>query len=666
MNERVKETTQAAYERQRMNLIQHAYTALMRSLAYLTPAELDTVDRAFVVARDAHGPQIRKSGEPYITHPIAIAQTLADMHMDAATVAAALLHDVIEDTPTTYKELADDFGDEIAQLVLGVTKLNAKVEAMKRVRAAISPDLSYEEQEAASLANLFLAMTVDLRVMIIKLADRLHNMHTIHGLKPYKQRRMAQETLDLFVPLAARLGIWNLKQQLEDLSLHVIEPETFDEISDMLAARKQLLIRDLEDTLQQLRLKLQEDAIPATVSALSESASSLYHHIQSHGWESTRTYDGFRIQVVVDTRANCYAALGSVHELWSPVPGRIVDYIAAPKEGLYRSLHTVVMGLRGHPIEVRIRTQQMQQLAERGVAAYLEYGHQQATPDLPWLAEVAELPDDDPETFLDLFKSEITPERIRVFTPKGDVVDLPAGSTPLDFAYAVHTEVGHSCRRAIVNNQYVPLNTPLKSGDQVEIQTTLTQEPDRDWLDTDLGYARHPDTLRRIRRWFSRQPGETAIEQGREIIEEEILTWGECDGWTGAYIHRLARRRGMKVDDFALRVGRGELFRSDLATFILEEVLAANEEVLGVLTIEIDVMDRPLFLRDAFEVVAQEEVNLHSAWGRASEETGLALVQLTLDTPDIRKIVRIVHRLAHLPSALRVRRSRAGVEKPPA
>ncbi|RLC86495.1 MAG: (p)ppGpp synthetase [Chloroflexi bacterium] len=648
-----------------MSYVEDAHNELLAALHYLTPQELAIVERAFDVAQKAHGPQQRKSGQPYIVHPLAIAHMLAQLQMDAATIAAALLHDVLEDTPITYAQMEAEFGAEISRLVLGVTKLSADVQTLKKIRARISDDLTYEENEAASLVNLLVTMAADLRVMAIKLYDRLHNMRTIRWLKPVRQRQIAQETLELFVPLAARLGIWRLKQQLADACLRVLEPETYAEIEELLQARTQLLTRDVEDVLTQLRLKLADAGIPATVTAFPEHVSDLSQDIQERGWENARTYDGLRIRVCVDTITQCYMALGSIHNLWSPVQGRIKDFIAAPRETFYRSLDTLVIGLHGHPVEIYIRTHEMQQITDYGVLVYLQRQPEDQkktlpSPELPWLDEMAELPDDDPSTFLNLFKSEIAPERIRVFTPKGDVKELPAGSTPVDFAYAVHTGIGDRCRRALVNNRQVPLNTPLRNGDQVEIVKSIQPGPDRVWLDEDLEYTHTPYTLRHIRRWFAHQPHEVLIEQGRALLEKEIRCWGACDGWTAADVERLARQRGLTVEDFCLQVGRGDISARELGYFVLNEVLGHPQDHPGLLSLEVQVTDRALLLRDACQIVADDNVNLYDAWGKAAQETNLAVIHLTLDASQLRKIVRIAHRLEQMRSALQVQRTAYG------
>lgn len=639
-----------------MDKVEGTYQTLDATLHYLPAQERAMIRRAFTTAHTAHITQNRKLGEPYIFHPLAIAQTLANMHMDAASIATALLHDVLEDTTLLYENLHEEFGAEIAQLVLGLTKFDERVEALRTLRLQSADHFSREQREAASLVNLFLAMTTDLRIIVIKLADRLHNMQTIQGLTPEKQRRMAQETANLFVPVATRLGIWFLKQQLSDLSLSVLEEDTYAEISEMLAARRQLLAHDLEATIAQLQQRLGQHGIAADIAPLPEAISSRYRQIQLHKWDNAHAYDGLRLRVIVGNWEECYLSLGSIHQLWKPMPGQFTDYIAEPKEGLYRSLHTVVISPQGHSVEIRILTQQMQRIADYGIVVYLQHGKTEPLPSLPWLTQVASLSEEDPLSFLNQFKSEVASERIHVFTPKGRVINLPAGSTPVDFAYAIHTEIGHSCRRALVNRQYVPLNTPLPNGVQVEIGGGTPMAPERKWLDPDLGYVRHPATMRQIRRWFARQPETELLRQGREVIENEIALWGGCDGWTPTSLERLARRRGLSVEDFCLRMGRGDITPGPLGAFILDEVLGATGNRPHRIILEIDVMDRPRFMRDALDVVAEENINLPSLRGDTTGATGLAIVQITVAMDDIRTIVRLAHRLAEVQSVLRVRR----------
>lgn len=638
-----------------LDRVEHAYHRLSAMLQYLPEADRLLVADAYHVAREAHNGQNRKSGEPYICHPLAIAQTLAQMRMDAASLATALLHDVLEDTPLTYEDLRQEFGVEIAQLVLGLTKFDERVEALRTQRLQNLGQLSPEQRNAASLGNLFLAMTADLRVIVIKLADRLHNMQTLDALKPDKRQRMAIETDELFVPTATRLGIWFLKQQLSDLCLKELHPETYAEIEELLAASTRLLASDLEGTLQQLREHLQACGLNAMVLPLDNPVSTYYRKIKEQGGDPARIYDTLRVYVVVPTLPECYLALCYAHQLWPPLREEFRDYIAAPEHDLYRALHTTVVGPHGHRVEIRIYTEQMRQLAKYGIGVYLQYGQTEPLPQLSLLKEITSLLEEDPQTFITQLKSEMTPPRIRVFTPNGDVISLPVGATPLDFAYAIHTEVGDKCLRALVNRQPVPLNTPLTNGAQVEIITKLDPGPERKWMDTDLGYARHPDTLRRLRRWFARLPQAELIQQGREVIEKEIARWGECDGWTPASIERFARRRGLTVEDFCLRVGRGDLLAGSLSAAILDEVLEGTPGQSYTITLEIYAMDRPGLMFDALKIVVDEGLNVADASAHQIEAEDLAVLHFVIKE-NSRVLARIAHRLEEVRSMLRVRR----------
>ncbi|MBN1889512.1 MAG: bifunctional (p)ppGpp synthetase/guanosine-3',5'-bis(diphosphate) 3'-pyrophosphohydrolase [Thermoflexales bacterium] len=640
-------------------MVERAYHELVELLHYLPPDEAGQVARAFECARLAHGPARRKSGEPYITHPLAVAAMLAHMRMDVATLSAALLHDVLEDTQLTSKTLSEQFGTDVAQLVERVTKLD-----MDKVMQLPGAELSYDQVEAASLVHLFMAMAADLRVIAIKLCDRLHNMRTVDALKPDKRLRMAHETLELFAPVAARLGIWGIKKELEDLGLKVISPDDYAEIEQMLLARTKLLEQDMSDTISHLRAMLAEEVIPAEVESLPEHIYGLYRYIQSYGLENARLYDGMRVCVVVDTLLECYMTLGVIHSLWQPVPGQVIDFIAAPKDGLYRSLHTVVMSLRGHLLEVRIRTRQMHHLSEFGVIACLQCPREDIWPPVDpsvhvsWLEQLGQLPSDDPAAFLESFKSQIAQSHIiRVFTPKGDVIELPLGATPIDFAYAVHTEIGHSCHKALVDGFFVPLSTRLHDGAQVEIVKSSTPYPDRAWLDVDLGCVGNPATTHRlIRRWFWRQPEPFLIEQGRQIVEEEIRSWGGDAEQIESGLSRLARKRHVPVEYLCLRVGRCEISAHELALVVLSEILNwPTREPLGSVALDIYAADRPGLLRDACQVVADDNVNVESASVLSSDEQGLAHMQLALAIQKMDQIVRIAHRLERITGVIQLR-----------
>lgn len=639
-----------------LNRVGWSFDRLSRLIAYLPETDRQLVAYAFQTAHAAHQGQMRKSGEPYICHPIAIAQTLAEMHMDAASLATALLHDVLEDTNITYENLRQDFGVEIAQLVLGLTKFDERVEALRTQRLKNLGQLTPEQRNAASLGNLFIAMTADLRVIVIKLADRLHNMQTLDALRPDKRHRMAVETEDLFVPTASRLGIWLLKQQLSDLCLRELKPEVYAEIKETLAARTKLHANILVSTVQHLQAELETSGLSPVVTPLDSPVSTYHRKIQENNGDVGQIYDRLRIYVVVNSLAECYLALGHAHHLWPPLQGEFRDYIAAPEHDLYRALHTTVVGPQGHHVEIRIYTRQMQQLARYGIVVYLQHGQTEPLPQLSLIKEIVSLLEEDPQTFINQLKHEVRPQRIRLFTPDGDVINLPAGATPLDFAYAIHTEIGDRCHRALVNRQAVPLNTQLSNGAQVEIMTRLEGGPERKWLDTDLGYAYLPDTLRYIRRWFSRLPETELRQQGRELIEKELACWGGSEGWTAAYIERVARHKGLTVDDFCLRVGRGDLLPGPLAALVLDEVLGNSDGQRHTITLEIHAMDRPGLMFDALKVVVDEGLGVADAIAHQIEAEGLAILHIVVKTEDTRMVARIAHRLEEVRSVLRVRR----------
>ncbi len=632
---------------------------LVSLLHYLPSNEAEQVLRALEWATSAHSGKRRKSGHPYIVHPLAVTTMLAELRLDAATLSAALLHDVLEDTPLTYAELADEFGMQVARLVLGVTKLSEKVKDVKKIRVRRGIKLTYEEIEELSLVSLLKHMTKDPRVIVIKLCDRLHNMRTIGALRSERRLEIARETLDLFAPIAGRLGIWLIKKALEDLCLQVIDPNAYSEIKEMAQARNQALARDMGEITAQLQARLAADGLVTTIHPLPEHVYGLYRQMQARGWQKARLYDGLRICVLVDTVPQCYMTFSSIHSLWPPLPGQIADFIATPKDGLYRSLHTVVIGRQGEPLEVRIRTPQMHYLSEYGIIAHLQYPAGGLTPpsSLPQmilLEELGKLLQDKPQDLLKTFISQIAAQFIQVFTPKGDALHLPAGSTPVDFAYAVHTQIGHSCYKALLNGRAVPLNTQLQDGDRVEIIKSETPRPDCAWLDPDLGYVGNPSTLKQIRRWLSRRPEEELYEQGQALIEKEIQRWRAGNPPSGAEIRQMARKRGMLARSLCIRTGRGELSSRDVAEMVLHDLLGLSDDYLGAITLEITAADRPGLLRDACQIVAEDNVNLQRASAIASDEQGQARVQMTLEAQRLCQLIRIAHRLERMTDVLQV------------
>ncbi|MEI2817669.1 MAG: bifunctional (p)ppGpp synthetase/guanosine-3',5'-bis(diphosphate) 3'-pyrophosphohydrolase [Microthrixaceae bacterium] len=468
----------------------------------------ERIIRAYEVAKRVHTGQTRKSGEPYVTHPLAVAGIAARYGMDEDTVIAALLHDAVEDTGMTIEEVTEQFGEAVAELVDGVTKL-------ERIHFD-----SKAEQQAATMRKMLVAMAKDIRVLVIKLADRVHNMRTIAAIPAAKQERTAYETMDIYAPLAHRLGMGELKQQLEDLCFAALHPKRYAEIDHMVATRtpeRELYLAQVEED---LRARLAEVHIAAEVTGRPKHLWSIYEKMVVRGKEFDEIHDLVGIRVIVESIKDCYAALGSIHAMWTPVHGRFKDYVAMPKFNLYQSLHTTVVGPQGKPVEVQVRTREMHQRAETGVAAHFNYkeGLPAATDDLTWLNRLVDWQQEmsDPAEFMANLKTDLEQDEVFVFTPKGDVLALPVGATPVDFAYAVHTEVGHRCIGARVGGRLVPLDTHLQSGDAIEIFTSKVESaaPSRDWLD--FVVSRSAQT--KIKQWFSRERREDALETGREAL----------------------------------------------------------------------------------------------------------------------------------------------------
>ena len=472
---------------------------------------VSTISRAYRVAADAHQSQMRSSGESYINHPLAVAQIVADIGLDEVSVTAALLHDAVEDTEITVADVDRDFGAEVAAIVDGVTKL-------ERIRFD-----SREEQQAASMRKMLVAMAKDLRVLVIKLADRLHNMRTIAAMPLEKQQRIAQETLDIYAPLAHRLGMQEMKQQLEDLAFAALHPKRFAELDHLVSSRTPERDVYLAKTLAEVRARLDELGIRAEVTGRGKHLWSIYEKMVVKGREFDDIFDLIAIRVVVESMKDCYAALGSIHGRWRPVVGRFKDYIAMPKFNLYQSLHTTVIGPAGKPIEVQIRTVEMHQRAEWGVAAHWAYKQgDEKHAEIDWLSRIIDWQEEisDPAQFMQSLKTDLEQDEVFVFTPKGRVITLPVGSTTVDFAYAVHTEVGHACIGAKVNGRLVSLDHVLASGDNVEIFTSKveTAGPSQDWLT----FVASPRARNKIRQWFSRERRVDMVEAGRDDLTSEL------------------------------------------------------------------------------------------------------------------------------------------------
>ena len=473
-------------------------------------APVAIISRAYEVASEAHRHQTRSSGESYINHPLAVAQIVADIGLDDISLAAALLHDAVEDTEISLADVDREFGPEVASIVDGVTKL-------ERIRFD-----SKEAQQAATMRKMLVAMARDLRVLIIKLADRLHNMRTIAAMPVEKQRRIAQETLDIYAPLAHRLGIQEVRQQLEDLAFASLYPKRYAELDHLVSTRTPERDVYLAKSIAEVRGKLAAVGIEAEVTGRGKHLWSIYEKMIQKGKEFDEIFDLVAVRVIVESVKDCYAALGSIHGNYTPIVGRFKDYIAMPKFNLYQSLHTTVIGPGGKVIEVQIRSREMHQRAEWGVAAHWAYKDDTAAPDFDWLNRIIDWQADlaDPAAFMENLKTDLEQDEVFVFTPKGRVVTLPKGSTPVDFAYAVHTEIGHTCIGAKINGRLVSLDTVLRSGDTCEIFTSKldTAAPSRDWLQ----FSVSPRARNKIRQWFSRERRTDMIEAGREELTREF------------------------------------------------------------------------------------------------------------------------------------------------
>ena len=479
-------------------------------------ANLPEVERAYQVAKTAHTGQLRKSGEEYITHPVAVTQILVELGLDQETIIASLLHDTVEDTPYSLDQLRSDFGDQIASLVDGVTKLDK---------------LTYgPTAEAETVRKMVIAMSRDIRVLVIKLADRLHNARTWKFVSGESALRKARETLDIYAPLAHRLGMNALKWELEDLSFEVLEPKKFAEISRLVAERSPARQALTQEVIDSVKSDLVNDSIEATVTGRQKHFFSVYQKMVVRGRDFNEIYDLVGIRVLVNDVRDCYAVLGSIHARWSPVPGRFKDYIAMPKFNLYQSLHTTVIGPSGKAVEIQIRTYEMHSRAEFGIAAHWKYKQgsdsQANTPEMIWLKQLHEWQKEteDPSEFLEALRFDLGSPEVFVFTPKGSVIALPGGSTPVDFAYSVHTDVGNRCAGAKVNGRLVPLETKLANGDVVEVVTnkSLTASPSRDWLN----FVKSPRARSKIKAWFSKERREEAIDAGRESIARQMRKAG--------------------------------------------------------------------------------------------------------------------------------------------
>jgi GTP pyrophosphokinase len=530
---------------------------------YAPDANTDLIQRAYQVAAQAHAGQMRASGEAYISHSVAVADILADLHLDVMSLVAALLHDVPEDTLVTLQDVQAQFGAEVAKLVDGVTKLERLRQLSRSRQGALA------EAQAENVRKILLAMVDDIRVILIKLADRLHNMRTLDALPPEKQLRIAQETLDIYAPLANRLGIWELKWQLEDLALQHLEPEQYHKIATLLAEKRRERENYVERVVEIIRQKLKEEGIQAEVTGRPKHIYSIYRKMKEKERSFEEIYDVRGVRILLPEVKDCYHVLGIIHSMWRPIPGQFDDYIAMPKDNLYQSLHTAVIGPEGRPFEVQIRTWDMHRVAEYGIAAHWRYKEQikrdlNLEAKIVWLRQVAEWRQEtkDASQFIESMKSDVLPERVYVFTPKGDIIDLPQGATPVDLAYYIHTEIGHRCRGAKVNGRLVPLDYKLHTGEQVEILTAKKGGPSRDWLNPQLGYVNTARARDKVRQWFRQQERAENITQGREILDKELRRLG-LEQRPFDEIAKLFKYEN--VDNFLAAIGYGDISPQQIA-----------------------------------------------------------------------------------------------------
>ncbi|EPX62162.1 GTP pyrophosphokinase [Cystobacter fuscus DSM 2262] len=548
---------------------------LQRVASYHPDPDLDIIKKAYVYSAKVHQGQLRKSGEPYLIHPLEVAGLLAELKLDEASIVTGLLHDTIEDTLATAEELTELFGPEVAQLVDGVTKLS---------KFSASATLSQEEKQAENFRKMIIAMAQDIRVILVKLADRTHNMRTLDHMSEEKQRRIAQETLDIYAPLANRLGISWVKTELEDLSFRYLKPQEYLALQDKIGRRKKEREKYIDDVSTLITTKLTERGLKGEVSGRFKHVYSIYKKMKSQGIEFEQIHDVIAFRIITNSMPACYEALGLVHQLWKPVPGRFKDFIAIPKPNMYQSLHTTVVGPLGERIEVQIRTPDMHKVAEEGIAAHWAYKEGKALSvskddeKFAWLRQLMEWQQDlkDPKEFLETVKVDLFTDEVFVFTPRGDVKSLPRGATPVDFAYAIHSDVGGRCVGSKVNGKIVPLRYKLKNGDTVEVLTSPQAHPSKDWLT----FVKTSRAQQRIRAFIKQQQRDKSLQLGRELLERELkrfqLNFNRL--LKNGELKKVCEELGFRVeDDLLVAIGYGKVVPNQvLSRVVPPEKLAAS------------------------------------------------------------------------------------------
>ena len=575
---------------------------ISRVQKYHPSDDISLIEKAYNLAYEAHKTQVRKSGEPYIIHPLCVSIILADLEMDKETIAAGLLHDVVEDTILTSEELEQQFGADVALLVDGVTKLQT-LQLGENNSGSVDKDKEKLEMQAENLRKMFLAMAKDIRVIIIKLADRLHNMRTLKYMKPEKQQRIARETLDIYAPIAQRLGISKIKVELDDLSLKYLQPEVYYDLVDKIAVRKSVREKYIQNIVEEVSEHIAEAGIRAKIDGRVKHFFSIYKKMKNQNKTIDQIYDLFAVRIIVDNVKDCYAALGAIHEIYKPIPGRFKDYIAMPKPNMYQSLHTTLMGSTGQPFEIQIRTFEMHKAAEYGIAAHWKYkeasdGKKPETQEeekLVWLRQILEWQRDmsDNREFMSLLKSDLDlfSDNVYCFTPSGDVKNLPAGSTPIDFAYCIHSAVGNKMVGARVNGKLVTIDYEIKNGDLVEILTSQNSKgPSRDWL----SIVKSPQARSKINQWFKNESKEDNIIRGKEAIHAycKAKSIVVTDIMTPQYMTVIMRKYGFRDWEAVLAaIGHGGLKEGQIVNKMVElydndhpktvsdeEIIAAVEE----------------------------------------------------------------------------------------
>ncbi len=568
--------------------------------SYQPDADEKLIERAYLVASEGHKDQVRASGEPYIIHPLSVAEILTELHLDDVTICAAIMHDVVEDTLFKLEEIRDMFGEEMALLIDGVTKISlltiqsdSENKLLPKKKSEMERARLKEEQQLETYRKMIIAMAKDIRVIMIKLADRLHNMRTLKYMRPDKQKRIAKETLEIYAPIANRLGISSIKWELEDLSLRYLEPEVYYELVENVKIKRKARQIYITEAVKQIEEEFDDLDIHATISGRAKHFYSIYKKMVRDKKEIGAIYDLFAVRILVDTVPDCYNVLGIIHSRWKPIPGRFKDYIAVPKTNGYRSLHTTVMVL-GYPLEIQIRTYAMHQISEYGVAAHWKYKETgqsvkagtASDQKMSWLHQMVQLQRDirDPKEYLEALKIDIFSDEVFVFTPVGELISLPKGSNPIDFAYRIHSQVGHHCVGAKVNGKIVPLEYKLHTGDYVEIITNRSNNgPSKDWLNI----VASSDTRTKIRSWFKKENREENIQHARQMIDDELKKLGYTpkDLLKGDRISKIAAQMNIaSEEDLLAQLGYGTIHLNGIITKLVElhnKDLAANvpEEV---------------------------------------------------------------------------------------